>query len=227
MTNGHQILRLRSIAALFFFSTAGFLGAPPAHARTQMRQINLELSTGKLIGLPRPAKTTKKLYARDEPSLRNWWPRENGTLPDRLSFPVLDSHAQPEVRSGKAPATSPETREREAVGKVSSIFSDAGYRQGLVTPSCMATLRLCGSDSKALTLLAKSAGSNQLRVFRLVARFLQQQDDQGRLVVRVLRGEAVERVGQRAEAKKAGRQHLIAQRHHLVDCALIRAARKF
>jgi hypothetical protein len=77
-------------------------------------------------GLERPAKTTRKLYARDEFSLRNWWPRENGTLPDRLSFPVLDSKAQPDVRSGKAPATSPATRDREAVGKVSSIFSDAG-----------------------------------------------------------------------------------------------------
>ena len=77
-------------------------------------------------GLKRPSKTTRKLYARDEFSLRNWWPRENGTLPDRLSFPVLDAHAQPDVRAGRAPATSPETREREAVGRVSSIFSDAG-----------------------------------------------------------------------------------------------------
>jgi Protein of unknown function (DUF1587) len=76
--------------------------------------------------LERPAKSTRKLYARDERSLRNWWPRENGTLPDRLSFPVLDSHAQPDVRAGRAPATGPETREREAVGRVSSIFSDAG-----------------------------------------------------------------------------------------------------
>jgi Protein of unknown function (DUF1592)/Protein of unknown function (DUF1588)/Protein of unknown function (DUF1585)/Protein of unknown function (DUF1587)/Protein of unknown function (DUF1595)/Planctomycete cytochrome C len=84
----------------------------------------LRLATA--TGLERPAKTTRKLYARDEPSLRNWWPRENGTLPDRLSFPVLDSHAQPDVRAGRAPATSPATREREAVGKVSSIFSDAG-----------------------------------------------------------------------------------------------------
>lgn len=41
-----------------------------------------------------------------------------------------------------------------------SVFIDAGYRLGWVTPSCMATLRLCGTDSKALTLLAKSAGSN-------------------------------------------------------------------
>jgi hypothetical protein len=84
----------------------------------------LRLATA--TGLERPAKTTKKLYARDEPSLRNWWPRENGTLPDRLSFPVLDAKAQPDVRAGRAPATSKETREREAVGKVSSIFSDAG-----------------------------------------------------------------------------------------------------
>ncbi len=76
--------------------------------------------------LNRPAKAIRRLYARDEPSLRSWIPRENGTLPDRLSFPVLDSHAQPDVRAGRAPATSPDTRGREAVGRVSSTFSDAG-----------------------------------------------------------------------------------------------------
>ena len=59
--------------------------------------------------IERPAKMTRRLYARDERSLRNWWPRENGTLPDRLSFPVLDAHAQPDVRAGTAPAT---TRQR-------------------------------------------------------------------------------------------------------------------
>lgn len=74
----------------------------------------------------RPKPTTQRYYARDEFSLRNFWPRENGTLPDRLSFPVLDGQAQPEVRAGRAPASSPETRDREAVGKVSSTFSDAG-----------------------------------------------------------------------------------------------------
>jgi hypothetical protein len=77
--------------------------------------------------LNRPAKTVTKLYARDEPSLtRSFRPAENGTLPDRLSFPVLDSRAQPDVRQGRSPLSRPETREREAVGKVSSIFSDAG-----------------------------------------------------------------------------------------------------
>jgi hypothetical protein len=74
----------------------------------------------------RPEPTTRRYYARDEFSLRNFWPRENGTLPDRLSFPVLDGHAQPEVRAGREPASSPATRDREAVGKVSSTFSDAG-----------------------------------------------------------------------------------------------------
>lgn len=70
--------------------------------------------------------TKRRLYARDEFTLSSYMPRENGTLPDRLAFPVLDSHAQPEVRAGRAPRTSPETREREAVGKVASTFSDSG-----------------------------------------------------------------------------------------------------
>lgn len=70
---------------------------------------------------------TNRYYARDEFSLTaNFRPRENGTLSDRLSFPVLNSRAQPDVRAGRAPVSSPETRELEAVGRVSSIFSDAG-----------------------------------------------------------------------------------------------------
>ncbi|MCX6952647.1 MAG: DUF1592 domain-containing protein [Verrucomicrobia bacterium] len=82
----------------------------------------------------RPAKTVRKIYARDV--IFGYQPRENGTLPDRLAFPVLDSRAQPEVRAGRAPNSSPETREREAVGKVSSIFSDAGgYAWGFSAPT--------------------------------------------------------------------------------------------
>ncbi|MCF3649705.1 DUF1592 domain-containing protein [Synoicihabitans lomoniglobus] len=74
--------------------------------------------------------TTQRYYARDEPSLvRNFWPRQGSTLTDRHAFPVLDGHAQPEVRAGRAPITESSTREREAVGKISSTFSDAGgYR---------------------------------------------------------------------------------------------------
>ncbi len=82
----------------------------------------------------RPVKTVRKIYARDV--MGGYLPRENGTLPDRLSFPVLDSQAQIDVRYGRAPNTSPETREREAVGKVSSIFSDAGgYAWGFSAPT--------------------------------------------------------------------------------------------
>ena len=80
-----------------------------------------------IVKLERPEHSTKRYYARDEFSLTlNFWPRENSTLSDRHSFPVLDAHSQPAVRRGEAPRSSPETREREAVGRVSSIFSDAG-----------------------------------------------------------------------------------------------------
>ncbi len=76
--------------------------------------------------LVQPPTTTTRIYARQEPSMRNYRPREGNTRTDRLSFPVLDSHAQPDVRAGRSPSSSPETKERGAVGRVSSIFSDAG-----------------------------------------------------------------------------------------------------
>jgi hypothetical protein len=83
----------------------------------------------------RPDKSVRRIYARDAIGQR-YRPSENGTLSDRLMFPVLDSHAQPDVRAGRAPNSSPETREREAVGKVSSIFSDAGqYGWGFNAPA--------------------------------------------------------------------------------------------
>lgn len=72
------------------------------------------------------APTTTRYYAREEPSLRNFWPRQGSTLSDRLSFPLLDGKAQPDVRAGREPVSNPETRDREAVGKVISTFSDAG-----------------------------------------------------------------------------------------------------
>ncbi|MCU1329603.1 MAG: hypothetical protein JWN34_4973, partial [Bryobacterales bacterium] len=77
--------------------------------------------------LVQPQTTTTRVYARQEPSLvRNFLPREGSTRKDRHNFPVLDSHGQLDVRVGRSPISSPETREREAVGRVSSIFSDAG-----------------------------------------------------------------------------------------------------
>lgn len=75
----------------------------------------------------RPKQSVLKIYARDALGQQRYQPRENGTLPDRLMFPVLDSRAQPDVRAARVPNSNPKTREREAVGKVSSIFSDAGF----------------------------------------------------------------------------------------------------
>jgi type IV pilus assembly protein PilM len=47
---------------------------------------------------------------------------------------------------------------RPILEEYESIFSSAGYRVGLVTPSCLATLRLCSGTERGLTLLAKKAG---------------------------------------------------------------------
>ncbi|MDX2151898.1 MAG: DUF1592 domain-containing protein [Bryobacteraceae bacterium] len=82
-----------------------------------------EAMSAKLV---RPPASTTRIYARQEPSLRNFRPREGNTRTDRLNFPVLDSRAQPDVRAGRSPLSTPETRDREATGRVSSIFSDAG-----------------------------------------------------------------------------------------------------
>ncbi len=82
-----------------------------------------EAMAAKLVRQPA---TVTRLYARQEPSLRSFRGREGNTRPDRLNFPVLDSHAQPDVRAGRSPISSPETKEREAIGRVSSVFSDAG-----------------------------------------------------------------------------------------------------
>ncbi len=82
-----------------------------------------EAMSAKLV---QPPTTVTRIYARQEPTLRSFRPREGNTRTDRLNFPVLDSHAQPDVRAGRSPITNPELKEREAVGRVSSIFSDAG-----------------------------------------------------------------------------------------------------
>jgi type IV pilus assembly protein PilM len=48
---------------------------------------------------------------------------------------------------------------RPILDEYERIFTDAGYRVGLVSPSCIAALRLCTGAATGLTLLAKAAGS--------------------------------------------------------------------
>lgn len=111
----------------------------------------------------RPADHTNRYYARDEFGLRNFTPRENGTLPDRLSFPVLDSKAQPDVRAGRAPITSPATREREAIGKVVSTFSDAGGTVGQVFAHRWAASISCASPVIPSGWVAAGSGAGFMK----------------------------------------------------------------
>lgn len=71
--------------------------------------------------LERPAVTTKRYYARDSMP-----PRPSTQAPERQTFPVLGSSAQPDVRAGKAPLTvgaaDPEKRELEGVGIIASTY---------------------------------------------------------------------------------------------------------
>lgn len=48
---------------------------------------------------------------------------------------------------------------RPILEEYEALFTDAGYRVGMVTPSCLATLRLCESSGAGLSLLVKAAGS--------------------------------------------------------------------
>ncbi len=48
---------------------------------------------------------------------------------------------------------------RPILTEYEALFADAGYRVGLVVPSCIGALPLCSSSEKGLTLLAKAAGS--------------------------------------------------------------------
>jgi hypothetical protein len=120
--------RLPEDGELYRFNKSGeALDVSHVQLSRYMSAADYALRQAMIVKFERPERTARRYYARDEFSLAgNFLPRENGTLPDRLSFPVLDSHAQPDVRSGKSPKSSPEKREREAVGRVSSIFSDAG-----------------------------------------------------------------------------------------------------
>lgn len=75
----------------------------------------------------RPATSTVRYYARDQRSFaRRMKFNEFNKRPERATFPLLGTQAQPKVRAGKAPATvgaaNPELREQEAIGVVASTY---------------------------------------------------------------------------------------------------------
>src|SRR6185369_9018917 len=74
-----------------------------------------------------PATQTRRYYARDQRTLTSKFTQNPfNSSPDRQTYPVIGSTAQPEVRSLAAPLTvgdsDPETRNIEAVGWVSSNY---------------------------------------------------------------------------------------------------------
>ncbi len=74
-----------------------------------------------------PPTATRRYYARDQRQLTNkFTPTPFNTSPDRMTYPVLGTQAQPKVRSLEEPLTvgeaDPKTRELEAVGWVSSNY---------------------------------------------------------------------------------------------------------
>ena len=75
----------------------------------------------------RPATATTRHYARDQRTLTSKFTQNPlNPLPDRQTYPVLGTKAQPDIRSLEAPITvgaaNPEIREQEAVGWVSSNY---------------------------------------------------------------------------------------------------------
>ena len=72
------------------------------------------------VQLLRPERTTKRYHARDESSLTKFTPSIFTPSPDRLTFPVLGTRGQPDVRTRRRRSrwatADPETREQEAVG---------------------------------------------------------------------------------------------------------------
>jgi len=79
------------------------------------------------VELERPPTTTKRYYARDQRTLTKTFTQNPfNTSPDRQTYPVLGTNAQPEVRNLSKPLTvgdkDPKTRELEAVGWVSGNY---------------------------------------------------------------------------------------------------------
>jgi hypothetical protein len=77
--------------------------------------------------IERPKPTVKRYYARDQNSFtRKFLFNQFNTAPERATFPVLGTKAQPDVRAGKAPLTvgssDPKTRELEGVGLVQGAY---------------------------------------------------------------------------------------------------------
>jgi mono/diheme cytochrome c family protein len=97
------------------------------HIARYMTAADYALKQALSVKFQQPATRTERHYARDQRSLtKRFTPNPFNSSPDRMTYPVLGSTAQPEVRFRQQPLTvgdkDPATRELEAVGWVSSNY---------------------------------------------------------------------------------------------------------
>jgi mono/diheme cytochrome c family protein len=97
------------------------------HVSRYMAAADYAIRQALSVRLSRPATRTTRHYARDQKTLTSKFTQNPfNTSPDRQTYPVLGTAAQPEVRRRDAPLTvgdsDPATREKEAVGWVSSNY---------------------------------------------------------------------------------------------------------
>jgi hypothetical protein len=113
--------------AFRFNKSSDALDVSHVHMARYMGAADYALRQVMSVELDRPPTSTRRYYARDQRTLTSkFTPNSFNTSPDRMTYPVLGTKAQPEVRFLRAPLTvgdtDPETRELEAVGWVSGNY---------------------------------------------------------------------------------------------------------
>ncbi len=112
----------------FRFNKVGdALDVSHVHLARYMSAADYAIREAMSVELTHPATTTTRHYARDQKTLtKTFTQTPTNTSPDRQTYPVIGSTAQPDVRNRTAPLTvgnsDPKTRDLEAVGWVSSNY---------------------------------------------------------------------------------------------------------
>jgi Protein of unknown function (DUF1592)/Protein of unknown function (DUF1588)/Protein of unknown function (DUF1585)/Protein of unknown function (DUF1587)/Protein of unknown function (DUF1595)/Planctomycete cytochrome C len=110
-----------------FNKVASALDVSHVHLARYMSAADYAMRQAVSVQFVRPPTTVTRHYARDQRTLTSKFTQNPlNPLPDRQTYPVLGTKAQPEVRTLEAPLTvgdaNPEIREQEAVGWVSSNY---------------------------------------------------------------------------------------------------------
>ena len=117
--------------AFRFNKVSTALDVSRVHMARYMAAADSAMRQAMRLRFERPPTVTKRYYARDERSLTGRFHSviDGSPSPDRRTFPVLGTQAQPEVRTLRAPLTvgdaDPATRELEAVGWVHGHYQTA------------------------------------------------------------------------------------------------------